>query len=102
MSVVQFDIKRRREKPDDLAIFMFRAKQHGIEMLYDQCCVCNWSKTNLAYGFLDPNKYDFDSIVPLCPNHHAEFHSMTLTESELSHIQEFMWNVGAFLGKFEP
>lgn len=102
MGVIELDLKRRTRPHlcDSLEVFKYRCKQNRLDALYETCCICNWDRGQTHYASLDPDSYDFDTIVPLCANHRIEFDRISLTETETAFIQEFLWNVGKFLGRF--
>ena len=102
MGVVELDFKRRIPNSlcQSIKIFKFKAHQQGLETLYQNCCICNWERGTIHLDTLDPSTYDFENIVPLCANHHTEFNQFSLNESETGFIQEFLWNIGKFLGNF--
>lgn len=71
--------------------------QKGIMLSGDCCVICGWKKLDYknrslvigahVRGFRNTSDYDkYDNIIALCPNHHVEFDSGSLTIEPLKGI----------------
>ena len=98
--------KKKKGKHNKIAgrkTFLRSIKALGAEEEYSKCCVCGWDKAAIDWAHLEMSKdggdWNFDNIVPLCPNQHRELdmEPRGLNAEEMLKIGKFLYKIKARL-----
>lgn len=89
--IEKYPLSKRERRGKSLSDFKKRMSIFDLNYLYDECCICKWSKSSIDFAHIMPwsegGKFDFDNILPLCPNHHRLYDRKLLDEQELKEIE---------------